>query len=345
MSNPDVRLQVGGTIYGGWQRISIRRGMEQLAATFELGVTERWAGQDTVRPITPGAACEVLVDGAAVIKGYVDDVAVEYDEQTHDVSVSGRDRTGDLIDCSAPSTQFSGRTLAQVAAELCAPFGIGVKTATATGGQFSRLKNNEGDTVFETLEAAARVRAVLLLSDGLGNLVLTRTGTERVGTVLELGVNVLRCSGQFSHRDRFSRYQVKGQQSGSDDWYGEDAAHPLGTATDGEIARHRPLTVLAEENIDTAAASERAQWERNVRYGRSRRIGYTVAGWSHSGGLWRPNALVTVRDPFLSVSAERLITGVELTLDGNGFSTRLELMPSQAFDRVELPEPGEDSSW
>jgi prophage tail gpP-like protein len=345
MTSPDVRLKIDGREFGGWKRISIRRGLEQLAATFELTVTERWAGQDVVRPIVPGVTCTLLVNGSPIINGYVDDIGIDYDDKSHGVIVSGRDKTGDLIDCSAPSTQFSGRTIAEVATDLCKPFGVGVKVATDIGGPFSRLKNNEGDSVFETLEPAARVRAILLLSDGLGNLVLARAGTQRIKEVLELGRNVLRASGSSSHRDRFSRYQVKGQMAGTDEWNAEDAAHPFGTATDNAIKRHRPLTVLAEEQVDETSAKERAEWERNVRYGRSRRISYTVKGWHHSGDLWQPGFMVPVRDKFLGVSDDRLISGVDLLLDDKGFNTKLDLLPRQSFERMELPEPGEDEAW
>ena len=112
-----------------------------------------------------------------------------------------------------------------------------------------------------------------------------------------------------------------------------------------DVTRHRPLTVLAEEQIDQVSAQERAQWERNVRYGRSRRISYTVKGWYHSGGLWQPGYLVPVRDKYLGVNGDRLISGVNLLLDESGFSTKLDLLPRQAFERFELPEPGEDETW
>ncbi len=54
------------------------------------------------------------------------------------------------------------------------------------------------------------------------------------------------------------------------------------------MPRHRPLTVIAEEQIDSAAAVNRAQWEASVRYGRSRRGTYTVLGWFNGSGLWAP---------------------------------------------------------
>lgn len=345
MTNPDVRLTIDGREFGGWKRITIRRGLEQLAATFDLGLKDRWSGQDKVRPINPGAACTVSVNGTPVIVGYVDDSGIEYDGKSHGITVSGRDKTGDLIDCSAPSTQFSGRTLAEVAKELCKPFGVGVKVNTDVGGSFSRLKNNEGDTIFDTLEPAARVRAVLLLSDGLGNLVLDRAGTRRIKTPLVLGENILKASGKASHRDRFSRYQVKGQMSGTDEWNTEAAAHPMGTAKDFAVQRHRPLTILAEEQIDETAAGDRAEWERNVRFGRSKRINYTVRGWFHSGGLWQPGFMVPVRDSYLGINENRLIVGVDLMLNERGFTTGLSLLPRQAFDRIELPEPGEEEAW
>jgi hypothetical protein len=121
--------------------------------------TERWPGTTSPRPFREGESCRILVDGRPVITGYVDDVAIRYDDKDHAVSVSGRDRTADLVDCSAPSVQWAGRSLPQVAAELCRPFGIGVRTLCDCAQTFQRLKNTEGDSVFETLEAAARVRA------------------------------------------------------------------------------------------------------------------------------------------------------------------------------------------
>jgi prophage tail gpP-like protein len=338
MANPDVRLKVDGSLYGGWQQISIRRSMEYLCAAFDLTLTDRWAGTSTARPIRPGAACTVLVDGTPIIAGYVDDANPTYTDRRHGITVSGRDLTGDLLDCSAPSTQFSGRTLDQVAKALCKPYGIGVSSLTDVGAAFATLKNNEGDTVFETLEQAARIRAVLILSDGLGNLILSRAGTDRLSTALATGKNILECEARYSHRDRYSKYTVKGQTAGSNDWYGEDAAQPMGSASDSAITRYRPLTVLAESSVDKAAAAKRAEWERNVRFGRSRRLSYTVPGWFHANGLWEPNHLVRVRDAYLGLDDYRLISGVNLTLNRDGFRAVLELVPRETFVLVELPE-------
>lgn len=83
-------------------------------------------------PYSRGAACRVLVDGLAVITGYVDDVRISCSASEHSVTVRGRDKTGDLVDCCAPSMQLAGASLAVIARNLCAPFGIEVVDAIGT---------------------------------------------------------------------------------------------------------------------------------------------------------------------------------------------------------------------
>jgi prophage tail gpP-like protein len=160
-----------------------------------------------------------------------------------------------------------------------------------------------------------------------------------VATPLVLGKNVLKASGRFSWRDRYSTYTVKGQTNGTDDWFGEQAAQPVGTATDTAITRHRPLTLLAEEQADTATAQTRAEWERNVRSGRSRSVTYTVQGWTHSGGLWQLNRIVTVQDDYLGISQDLLLSGVTFRLGEGGTLADLTVCPPETFSRTPMPEP------
>lgn len=343
---PDVRLKVGGQLYGGWQEIRIQRSMEQIAGKFDLAVTERWAEGDTPRPIRPGEECQVLIDDEPVITGYVDDVEISYDANSHTVAVSGRDRTGDLVDCSAPNkgNELVGQTLLAIAERLCKPFGVQVTSDTDYGKPFSVFRWDPGDSVFDVIEHAARIRAVLLVSDGLGGFVLTRASKESIPAALALGDNMLACSSSLSHKDRYSEYTVLGQRPGDNEAWGYDAAEPKGVAKDDRITRYRPLIVMGEKSLDFAKAKTRAEWERNVRFGRSQRVIYTVRGWTYATGkLWPLNRIVTVRDSFLGLDAQRLITGVTFIVDSSGIRTELSVMPREAFDLIPLPE--EDDNW
>lgn len=346
MSNqPDVRLKVDGMLYGGWQDVHIQRSIEQIAGQFSLAVTERWSGQDIVRPIRPGAECQVLIDTVPVVTGYVDDVQVNYDNGSHSVSISGRDKTGDLVDCSTPvGFNLAGKKLLSAAQVLCKPYGIAVSADVDAGGQFTALVGNPGDSVFTTLSAGAKVRGVLLMSDGNGGLLITRASADRIPAMLLLGENVLTCSANFSHKDRFSTYTVVGQQAAKAAQIFPTATFQLsGTATDAFIERHRPLVIAATDLEGLNDASTSAKWERNVRFGRSQQMQYTVQGWHYDTGLtWPINRLVVVKDELLGIDADRLITAVSFVLDDSGMRTEITVMPREAFELIPLPEKGDN---
>lgn len=338
---PEVLLRVDGQEWGGWKSYRIQLGMRQLAGQFDLLLTERWAGQASRREIPEGAPCEVYYDGDLLVTGYVDSVMPTYNAQDHSVGAGGRDKTCDLVDCSAPPTQFIGRGLVDVARELAAPFGIKVIDRVGANAPFKSLKPNDGETVFDVLRQAAAVRGVLLVTDGKGNLIITRAGRERARDALVLGENIYSGSGNRDRRDVFSTYTLKGQQQGSDERYGEGAAGVMAKATDNRIRRHRPLTIIADTPLDTAAARARVEWERNSRWGSSQSINYTVTQHRQSNGeLWRHGLLVSVTDAYQYLSgAERLITDVTYILDEQGERVELTVQPREALDVLPQPEP------
>ncbi len=334
----NIQLKVGGGIFSGWESMEIKTGIEQIAGAFTLSVTERWAGQATPAPIMAGLPCEVWLEGAPVLTGFIDETTPSYDANAHSVSVSGRDKTGDLVDCSAAhaSGQWSNRTLLQIARDVCQPFGIQIINLTDVGDPFTSVNIQEGERAFELLDRMARMRAVLLMSDGLGNLLLTRAGQSRINTALVEGQNILRAQAKFDWKDRFGFYTVKGQHRGSDTAPVDNARSPQGKAVDATIAasRYRPLVLLAEDQGQISSLTQRAEWEANVRLGRSNRATLTVQGWSHADGLWKPNQLVRLVSPLLYADLDLLTAQVTYRLDGNGTTTELELCRPEAFDLI-----------
>lgn len=345
MPTPNVRLKLGGMLYGGWQEIRIQRSIEQVSGRFDLRVTERWGGQDTVRPILPGMACQVLVEDKPVITGYVDDVVIGYDATNHTVTVSGRDNTGDLVDCSPPLgySGLSNHTLLEIARRLCEPYKIPVTAEVDVGGRFIHLLS-AGGSILEELNKGARMRALLLVADGKGGLLITRASTERIPATLLLGENVLACEASFSHRERFSEYTITGSHNvPADEKEYESALLIKGQATDDLVGRHRPL-VISDVYLEGLADARRfAEHERNVHFGRSQTLRYIVQGWHYAPGkIWPINRMVPVRDELVGLDADRLIVGVAFILDDGGARTELTLMPREAFDLIALPEKGDN---
>lgn len=347
----DVALTINGTIYGGWESVRIVRGITQLAGTFELSVSERWPGQSTPAVIRPGDACTVAIGGEVLITGYVDDVSPEYDDTSHTITVAGRDKAGDLVDCSAThaSGQWSGRTMAQIVTDLGKPFGITVQTATDPGAAFGSFALHEGESAHEAIERLARMRGVLVVSDGQGGLLITRAGGDKIATALVEGENILEASAELSWRERYNKYIIKAQGVGSDFTTPAEHSQAKATATDPAITRYRPLIVMAEDQGASGTIRDRALWEAAVRAGKGSRATITVQGWHHAAGLWQPNRLVHVHSPWLGLDREMLIVGVAFVLDGSGSRTELELTLPDAFKLVPLPDKKkkkkDDDAW
>jgi prophage tail gpP-like protein len=279
---PLVELVVDGRRYGGWTAVRVTRGVERMAADFDLTVTEAWPGRSEPWAIRPGSACRLLVEGEPLIDGWTDDYAPSFSARDHRAGIGGRSRTADLVDCSVMQAggQFKGCDLAQIARTLCAPFGVPVRIdeGVAVGAPFPDVQVQQGETVFELLDRLASLRGVLLTDGPDGALVVTVAGCRRASGALVQGVNILEASATLAHRERYSLYVVKGQRAGSDEVFRLDAAQVSAEAADPAVTRHRPLLLLAEGQVDPAAARIRARWEALAR-------GPVARGARHRAGL------------------------------------------------------------
>ena len=217
----DIRLLVNGREYGGWTSARVTRGIEAVAGSFALDVSERWDGQAEPWPIQEEDECEVRLEGTTLLKGYVDTRSHAFDATSHSLSVEGRDKTGALVDCSALLSQweFSKIGVLELCQTVAAPFDITVSlqdglsdTAITTSGASTsrrltsgtpgsvgskgksssmklgqpvvKLTINPGDSPFEVIDRACRMVGVLPVSDGNGGLLLTRAGGSRATTAL-----------------------------------------------------------------------------------------------------------------------------------------------------------------
>lgn len=333
---PDVTLRLASREYTGWQQVRITRGLEQLAGTFTLDMTDKWSIDSAAPRVREGMACQVLIAGQPVITGWIDEAGVEYDSENHLLRVRGRDRAGDLVDCAAihAGQEWKGRDLAQVAADLLRPFGMRVRVETDIGAPFRYTHAEPGDTVHELLDRGARMRGVLLVSDsGTGDLVLTRAGQARATTPLRLGENIFAGSSQRSQRDRFSLYRVLGQQRETDNLDPEQAATSAAEVRDTGVTRYRPTVVMADGAADIGECQARARWERSTRAGQGIRATVSVRGWLDNGVPWQPNTLADALDPWCGLDGEYLIAGVEYGIDNSeGSVTHITVVPPGAYD-------------
>lgn len=339
----NVILIVRGVAYSGWTDVAITRSMECLAPTFDVALADVWAQGNSALPVQEGDICILRVGTENVINGYVEEPEFSYDANGYKIGVKGSARTVDLAECSAeyPGGEWHHQTLTAIATSLCQPFGISVIPTTDVGSPFSTFALQDGETVFEALERACRMRGVLMMTDGNGNLLITRSGIIRTASTIRRGFNVVRGSRRGSWKDRFSAYTAKSQLAGDDTLMGIAASSVKALSLDGVMSRYRPLTVVSETQDNAIELQKRADWERNVRAGRSLSLTYVLEGWSNTEGVWEPNVLVRVVDDKFCVDAELIISEVKLSLSSDeGQMTEITVTDPTAFSvQILKPKP------
>lgn len=345
MTDPNaISLVVDGRVYGGWLEMDVERSIEQIAGCFQLHLTQRWPGADQPVGLREGLACEVRLGDDIVITGHIDDFEPELTDNSSAITVRGRDKTGDLVDCAAihKAGAWRGVRLEQIVRDVIAPFGltVSIDPGISTGEVFKSFSLEDGERAFDAIDRACRLRGVLCTSTPEGNLLLTEASDEHSGVTLEEGVNIKRIRAVHSWRDRFSQITLKAQSPGDDHEFGASVAHAKAVATDSEIDRYRPLIVMAEHHTSTKSLNERAKWEVLVRMGRGKRGTCTVVGWrtgkdGREGPLWRPNTLVHIKSPFMKLDMDLLIVGCQYRIGREGRLTDLTFARPEAFSRVE----------
>lgn len=342
MQGDDLELIIDGVALSGWEEIEVARSLEAIAGTFTVRASDHngW-------PVEPQSACEVRMGDQIVITGHVDSIRVNLEKRSHSIEIGGRDRAGDLVDCSAANLpgQWDDIGLYDLVAQLCDPFAITVVAAVDLGDPFTSFALQPGESIHEAIERACRLRAVLATSDGLGRVILTRAKQDGTAVDLVEGENLEAISLTIDDSGRYRDYIVRGQQQGTDLDSVDEAAGPEGRATDEGARGGRTLIVIAEGQVDDRKAEKRAQWEATVRAARSRPVSAVVTGWRQvpGGPLWNPNQLVNVHAPTLRLDQRLLVVSTRMKLDqSGGTTTELGLVRPDAYLPERIPTAEDD---
>ncbi|SJF25049.1 phage baseplate assembly protein [Shigella sonnei] len=339
MSNT-VTLRTDGRLFTGWTSVSVTRSIESVAGYFELGVNVP-PGTD-LSGLAPGKAFTLEIGGQIVCTGYIDSRRRQMTADSIKITVAGRDKTADLIDCAAVYSggQWKNRTLEQIARDLCAPYGVTVRWELSdkeSSAVFPGFTLDHSETVYEALVRASRARGVLMTSNAAGELVFSRAASTATDELV-LGENLLTLDFDEDFRDRFSEYIVKGYARANgadgDDIDAESIVSRKGTATDSDVTRYRPMIIIADSKITAKDAQARALREQRRRLAKSITFEAEIDGWTRRDGqLWMPNLLVTIdASKYAIKTTELLVSKVTLILnDQDGLKTRVSLAPREGF--------------
>ncbi|RFC63600.1 Mu P family protein [Fulvimarina endophytica] len=353
--------------------VEITRDLKDFAGNFQ--VTARDAGRsmatfDFASPppifsVRPGPTARISIDGELVMVAKIERVRPEIDEERAEITFSGRDKGGNMVDCAAAPRgpgEFRNVKLEDAVRRIAEPFGIEVVCEIDTGRSFGRYPLELAETALSAIEKGARQRHALVMSDGTGKVILTRTGGRRAPAALTLPGNIKASSAEFSHENRYSETIVRGQGEKAGGkradrnaafGLGDDPVPPEdrrpgtgeatereragtaveGTAIDEEIEDYRPIVFLAKTQADDISAADEADFRMRQRRAESEEPIVTVRDFraGPENRLWRVNEIVSYSDAFQQIHRDMLISRTVMRYDEE-IATEITLSSPEAFD-------------
>jgi len=346
-----INLEVNGIEYTNFvsARCDIR--LDALSNTFSF---EAVTPKGEKLPFKGGDSCSVIVDGELALTGSIEVIGVDYDAQDHTIMVSGRDKTGDLLDSSIDViSDISGDnlTLKLLIEKVIAHLGLGIKVIDEVSPEpFNSAEDiaapEPGDNAFSFIEKYARKRQVLLTSNADGNIVITaNSGTVAAGAVQHvigaLDNNVLSASFSFDTTGRFNSYKMSSSLNPTPlNLAGLTALASLvnqgGGVFDSAIRKGRQMVLISETSLSDKDCEKRAKWEADIRKARGLMYSATVTGFrvgdTRGGDLWAVNKLYQIVDDYVGKIETMLCNSISFNYDADdGSTTALGFVGKNAY--------------
>jgi len=323
----DVILQTSSGNLAGWKSIEIHQSIEQMSNSFSFQCSEAGIAALAAHPVQLDTACRVLIGDTPVLNGYVENQNPQISPNQHDINISGRDITCDLIDSSAlmPNQEMHNVTIREAAEVLCAPHKVKVE-CPEPGEPFEIYAVNDGESVFDSIEQHARQRKLLCYTYGDGILHIKKAKPIVIDYTLEEGVNFTNGSATHTNNDQYGEYRVKSQRH-----KGETNIKAVTKGTHKRL--NRVLIVRPEKQDNTKESEDRGDWESRTRRAKGKRASITVPGWEFiKGRVWRPLMLPMLISPRLEFNETMLVASVKLHVDDNGGTlSTLELVKPELY--------------
>ncbi|MCW2276382.1 hypothetical protein GJ654_18820 [Rhodoblastus acidophilus] len=320
MAIEQVSVALSSLRMTGWTSVSIDWDYEAAAQSFELKVTE----PEWTQAWDPGAAVPFLDEelsiyagGDLVVTGYIDTYEANISTDNHEVTISGRSKSGDAIKSHAvhKTGRIEKKKLVDAANELSKSTGLQVKfTSDLSLKPIPKIQLARDDTVFHAVEREARKQGAALVPQPDGTVKITRPKGDRHAGQLVEGFFPLK-SGRvkFDRSGQHSHIHVRGQRALGVD---EKSLRVEHIELDATIKRISRKIVHLEGDGDIKLAKKRGKHEVLRQAAKGKVWTPKVSSWRDSTGqLWTPGKLVACRAPRWHIDGDMAIKSVSFSQD------------------------------
>ncbi len=332
-----LTVTIAGVKFQAFQNLTFSRSIGSLCGQFQLDCFP-----DAASSIKPGDSVSISYQQEPLLTGTIDQIAMGISSDSHTLKLSGRDQTSILVDssCIHSPMGFASITLSEMARKMCKPLGVKVKSPIREEASYVNWYINYGETVFEVMDRMAKLEGTLLLTDGLGSLLIETPSMNTSGMVQIIeGVNLLDCSYSYNQAGLFKTYMITSFAQGLN-----NEVAKLDQLTDEKVFTNKTL-IIDSEGLTAAThkgslLKRRLKYEMSMRRARALEFHVEVPGWvDASQNVFRLNTLASVEIPRLGIQDYYLICGLQFRIDqAQGYVTQISLCEKDAFQADPMAE-------
>ncbi|WP_066568033.1 phage baseplate assembly protein [Snodgrassella sp. CFCC 13594] len=326
-----VVVRIGGKEHKDWQSYDIDSDflIPADAFNFETGLA---MAQTSVEDYS-GDQCEVVINDQVVMTGIIGNQVKTVSKGNRQITLSGRDLAGLLVDCSAPQINVKGMTVLAAAKKLAAGW-TQIKSVVLKSEKnptLDKIDIEPGETVWQALTKVANSVGLHPWFEPNGTLVIGGPdySSKPVATLCHSRTdtrhNIQSIQVEHDTESRFSEVTFLGQSHGR---AGNSSKHDLKWVyKDPTMTLHKPKTVVVSdaENLDALQKQAKkmlSDWKLD---------GFTLTitvpdHKTQDGVLWQPGQRVHVIDEEEGIDAIFFLMGRRFMLSRyDGTTTELRL--------------------
>lgn len=344
----EIAIEVDGLKYVGWENITVTRSIETFCGSFSFQGSYI-IGKEF--PVKLNNACKIYINNILVLTGFIYHVVLREDANTHNITVSGFDKTYNIIRNTIGSDEMNISppiTLVAIVEKILKSYNMtGIKVIDPYN--LSPIKDavvsyNIGETAEDFLQSWAAKKNVLITTTPDGNIIFQRAGTETYKTVLtkhEKDLQSIKSSTlTLDNTKRFHKYIISNQANSMSDYWVGNQRPPSETsdigaeAIDNGVDKTSIYYLTADDVGVVDDVQKRVQWEANFRRAQSLTYECNVQGFSpklDTHTIWLPNKLVRIDNPRKNIKGSMLISSVIYKKDANGSVTTLKCVTRDSF--------------
>jgi prophage tail gpP-like protein len=337
LNNSDkVKITCDGDLCEKFINFSLEKSIENFCGSFSFTITQSTANRLGVRQ---GSRIVIDIADETVFTGLVE--AIEHNQgfNQHSITISGRDKTAELIDSYILPKQYKQNDFIKLMRIVLDDNGyknIRIESDIRTlpkllGNSFVAEKDQK---IFDFFDKLARLLNVILITDAYGDILITREGADLAVGGVNLtsgGINALSSSLSVDSNETYKYIRIIGSQKTDNS---KKRLKQKVEFTDERASTKKRLIVSIGNNANRQTLESVANWYMAVKRGKGARYNTEVQGFLTnitSGILWQPNTILLLKDQANNINGSFLIQGVNYSQDSSGSKTSLSVCNIGSF--------------